>query len=246
MFNQLSDRILSSLKNVRGQARITEKNIEDTLKEIRLSLLEADVNFKVVKSFINNVKEKALGQDVMDNINAGQQLVKIVHDELVQVLGGDTEELVVRGNPGVIFLVGLQGTGKTTTAAKLAFHIRKKYKKRPGLIPADVYRPAAIDQLVTVAKQNDLPVFHSDPTDKPEQILEKAKKWAADEMIDVVLVDTAGRLQIDEDLMGELKRLKQIWEPKETLLVADAMLGQQSVNVAEGFHNTFREGGLAL
>ncbi|MAE73919.1 MAG: signal recognition particle protein [Bdellovibrionaceae bacterium] len=246
MFNQLSDRILSSLKNVRGQARITEKNIEDTLKEIRLSLLEADVNFKVVKSFINNVKEKALGQDVMDNINAGQQLVKIVHDELVQVLGGDTEELVVRGNPGVIFLVGLQGTGKTTTAAKLAFHIRKKYKKRPGLIPADVYRPAAIDQLVTVAKQNDLPVFHSDPTDKPEQILEKAKKWAADEMIDVVLVDTAGRLQIDEDLMGELKRLKQIWEPKETLLVADAMLGQQSVNVAEGFHNTLGLSGLIL
>ena len=246
MFNQISDRILSSLKNVRGQARITEKNIEDTLKEIRLSLLEADVNFKVVKSFINNVKEKALGQDVMDNINAGQQLVKIVHDELVQVLGGDTEELVVRGNPGVIFLVGLQGTGKTTTAAKLAFHIRKKYKKRPGLIPADVYRPAAIDQLVTVAKQNDLPVFHSDPTDKPEQILEKAKKWAADEMIDVVLVDTAGRLQIDEDLMGELKRLKQIWEPKETLLVADAMLGQQSVNVAEGFHNTLGLSGLIL
>ena len=246
MFNQLSDRILSSLKNVRGQARITEKNIEDTLKEIRLSLLEADVNFKVVKSFINNVKEKALGQDVMDNINAGQQLVKIVHDELVQVLGGDTEELVVRGNPGVIFLVGLQGTGKTTTAAKLAFHIRKKYKKRPGLIPADVYRPAAIDQLVTVAKQNDLPVFHSDPKDKPEQILEKAKKWAADEMIDVVLVDTAGRLQIDEDLMCELKRLKQIWEPKETLLVADAMLGQQSVNVAEGFHNTLGLSGLIL
>jgi signal recognition particle subunit SRP54 len=182
----------------------------------------------------------------LGSVSPGQQFVKIVHDELVNVLGGEASELVVRGSPGVIFLVGLQGSGKTTTAGKLAKHIRAKYQKRPGLIPADVYRPAAIDQLKTLGKQNDVLVFDSQPTQKPEEILEQAKKWAADNMVDVVIVDTAGRLQIDEDLMGELGRLKQIWEPKEVLLVADAMLGQQSVNVAEGFHQRLGLTGLVL
>jgi signal recognition particle subunit SRP54 len=247
IFDSLSDKLLGSLKKLRGQNRITEDNIQDAIKEIRLSLLEADVNFKVVKNFIDRVKEKALGQEVMSNqVTAGQQFVKIVHDELVNVLGGETEELIVRGKPGVIFLVGLQGSGKTTTAAKLAKHIRAKYAKRPGLVPADVYRPAAIDQLKTLAKQNDIHVFDSKPTQKPEEILEQAKKWAEENMIDVVLVDTAGRLQIDEDLMSELGRLKQSWDPKEILLVADAMLGQQSVNVAEGFHNRLGLTGLVL
>jgi signal recognition particle subunit SRP54 len=211
-----------------------------------MSLLEADVNFKVVKSFIDRVKEKALGQEVLSSVSPAQQFVKIVHDELVNVLGGETAELVTRGKPGVIFLVGLQGSGKTTTAGKLAKHIRAKYAKRPGLIPADVYRPAAIDQLKTLGRQNDILVFDSKPTQKPEEILEQAKKWAEENMIDVVLVDTAGRLQIDEDLMQELGRLKQIWEPKEVLLVADAMLGQQSVNVAEGFHQRLGLTGLVL
>jgi signal recognition particle subunit SRP54 len=247
IFDSLSDKLLGSIKRLRGQDRITEDNIQEAIKEIRLSLLEADVNFKVVKSFIDRVKEKALGQEVMGaGISAGQQFVKVVHDELVNVLGGETEELIVRGKPGVIFLVGLQGSGKTTTAAKLAKHIRAKYAKRPGLIPADVYRPAAIDQLKTLAAQNQILVFDSKPTQKPEEILEQAKKWAEDNMIDVVLVDTAGRLQIDEDLMTELSRLKAIWEPKETLLVADAMLGQQSVNVAEGFHGRLGLTGLVL
>jgi signal recognition particle subunit SRP54 len=246
IFDSLSDKLLGSLKKLRGQSRITEENVQDAIKEIRMSLLEADVNFKVVKSFIDRVKEKALGQEVLSSLSAGQQLVKIVHDELVTVLGGETEELITRGSPGVIFLVGLQGSGKTTTAAKLAKHIKAKYQKRPGLIPADVYRPAAIDQLKTLAKQNDIHVFDSKPDMKPEQILEAAKKWATDNMIEVVLVDTAGRLQIDEDLMGELSRLKQIWEPKEVLLVADAMLGQQSVNVAEGFHQRLGLTGLVL
>ncbi len=246
IFDSLSDKMLGSLKKLRGQARITEDNIQDVIKEIRLSLLEADVNFKVVKTFIDNVKAKAIGTDVLASVSPAQQFTKIVNDELVNVLGGTTEELIVRGSPGVIFLVGLQGAGKTTTAAKLAKHIRSKYSKKPGLIPADVYRPAAIDQLRTLGKQNDIPVFDSKPTQKPEEILEQAKKWAADNMIEVVIVDTAGRLQIDEDLMGELSRLKKIWEPKEVLLVADAMLGQQSVNVAEGFHSRLGLTGLVL
>lgn len=246
MFNNLSDKLLSSLKKVQGKSKISEKNIEDVIKEIRLSLLDADVNFKVVKNFVNRVKDKALGEDVLSSVQPGEQFTKIVHDELVSVLGGDAEELRTTGNPGVIFLVGLQGTGKTTTTAKLALHIRKKLSKRPGLVPVDVYRPAAIEQLKTLGKQNDLHVFDSDPTDKPEQILEKAKSWAKDNMIDVILVDTAGRLQIDDELMAELGRLKEIWTPKEVLLVADAMLGQQSVNVAEGFHNQLGLTGLVL
>ncbi len=246
IFDSLSDKLLGSLKKLRGQSRITEDNIQDVIKEIRLSLLEADVNFKVVKSFIDNVKAKAIGTDVLSNVSPGQQFVKIVNDELINVLGGTTEELITRGSPGVIFLVGLQGAGKTTTAGKLAKHIRAKYSKKPGLVPADVYRPAAIDQLKMLGKQNDILVFDSKPTQKPEEILEQAKKWAADNMIEVVIVDTAGRLQIDEDLMGELGRLKQIWEPKEILLVADAMLGQQSVNVADGFNTRLGLTGLVL
>jgi signal recognition particle subunit SRP54 len=246
IFDSLSDKLLGSLKKLRGQGSISESNIQDALKEIRMSLLEADVNFKVVKTFVDRVKEKALGQEVLGSVSPGQQFVKIVHDELVHVLGDETAELIVRGKPGVIFLVGLQGAGKTTTAAKLAKFIRQKYSKRPGLIPADVYRPAAIDQLKTLGRQNDILVFDSKPTQKPEEILEQAKKWAEDNMIEVVIVDTAGRLQIDEDLMGELSRLKAIWEPKEVLLVADAMLGQQSVNVAEGFHARLGLTGLVL
>ncbi|MCB0386023.1 MAG: signal recognition particle protein [Bdellovibrionales bacterium] len=246
MFDNLQDKLLGSLKKIRGQGRITEKNIQDTIKEIRMSLLEADVNFKVVKGFVDRVKEKALGEEVLTSLTAGQQFVKIVHDELVRVLGEEAVELNVRGNPGVVFLVGLQGTGKTTSSAKLALYIRQKLGKKPGLIPVDVYRPAAIEQLKTLGKQNNLPVFPSDASKKPEELLEAAKKWAADEMIDVVIVDTAGRLQIDEELMEELKRLKGVWEPKEILLVADAMLGQQSVNVAEGFHEKLGLSGLIL
>ncbi len=246
MFESLSDKILGSLKKLRGQSKITEENIQETIKEIRLSLLEADVNFKVVKQFIDQVKAKALGQEVTLQVSAGQQFVKIVHDELVQILGGNAEELNVRGKPSVIFLVGLQGAGKTTTAAKLAKYIRTKLQKKPGLVPADIYRPAAIDQLKTLAGQIQVPVFDSNTSMKPDEILQAAKKWAEDNMVEVVIVDTAGRLQIDEDLMQELTRLKQVWEPKEILLVADAMLGQQSVNVAEGFHSRLGLTGLVL
>jgi signal recognition particle subunit SRP54 len=246
MFDQLSDKLLGTLKKLKGQSKISEANIDETLKEIRLSLLEADVNFKVVKIFLERVKVKALGAEVLSSVTPGQQFVKIVHEELVSLLGGGTTEINARANPTVIFLVGLQGTGKTTSSAKLALYIRQKLKKKPGLIPVDVYRPAAIDQLKTLGKQNDLPVFNSNPSDKPEEILTKAKKWATDEMIEVLIVDTAGRLQIDTELMDELKRLKAIWTPHETLLVADAMLGQTSVSVAEGFQSAIGLTGLVL
>lgn len=246
MFEQLSDKILGSIKKLGRQARITEDNIQETLKEIRMSLLEADVNFKVVKTFIDRVKAKSIGSEVVGNISAGQQFIKIVHDELVALLGTESRDLDLRENPSVIMLVGLQGTGKTTTSAKLALHIRKKIGKRPGLVPADVYRPAAIEQLKVLAKQNDFPVYDSQASQKPEEIVEGAKKWAKEQLVDVVIIDTAGRLQIDEDLMSELERIKQIWKPNEVLLVADAMLGQQSVNVAEGFHNRLGLTGLVL
>jgi signal recognition particle subunit SRP54 len=246
MFENLSDKIMASLKKVRGQSKITEANIEDVIKEIRLSLLEADVNFKVVKSFIDKVKAKALGQEVLTHVNPGQQFVKIVHDELVNVLGGGAVDINVRENPSVIFLVGLQGAGKTTTSAKLSLYIRQKLGKKPGLIPADIYRPAAIEQLQTLAKANNIPCFPTQSSQKPEEILEQAKRWAKENMVEVVIVDTAGRLQVDEQLMTELQNLKQIWTPQEVLLVADAMLGQQSVNVAEGFHQRLGLTGLVL
>jgi signal recognition particle subunit SRP54 len=246
MFESLSDKILGSVKKLKGQHKISEKNIEDAVKEVRLSLLEADVNFKVVKSFIDNVKQKALGEEVLSAVAPGEQFVKIVHDELVRILGGDAEGLNVKSTPSVVFMVGLQGAGKTTSTAKLALHIRKKLGKKPGLVPADIYRPAAIDQLKQLAKDNNFPVYDTQIGQKPEEILEKAKAWAKDNMIEVVLVDTAGRLQIDDELMNELSRLKEIWNPKEVMLVADAMLGQQAVNVAEGFHSRLGITGLML
>ncbi len=246
MFDQLSDKLLGALKKITGQGKISEANIDEALREIRLSLLEADVHYKVVKNFTDRVKQKAIGQDIVKNISAGQQFVKIVNDELVTLLGGGSQEINVRANPSIILLVGLQGTGKTTSAAKLALHIRKVFKKKPGLVPADVYRPAAIEQLKTLGKNNDIPVFDSKASDKPEDIVKKSQKWAEENNIEVVIIDTAGRLQIDDDLMGELQRLKKIWPPQEILLVADAMLGQQSVNVAEGFNQKLNLTGLIL
>jgi len=246
LFDQLSDKMVSTLKKIRGQGKITASNIEDAVKELRMGLLEADVNFKVVKNFIDRVKTKAMGQEVLESLTAGQQFFKIVHDELVQTLGAEAQEINVREKPSVIMLVGLQGTGKTTSAAKLALYVRQQLKKKPGLVPVDVYRPAAVEQLTTLAKQNDIPVFPTDPSQKPEVILAAAKKWAETEMVEVVIVDTAGRLQIDDELMSELERLKATWAPQEVLLVADAMLGQQSVQVAEGFHKRLQLSGLIL
>ena len=246
MFESLSEKLTGTIKKIRGQSKITESNIEESLKEIRLSFLEADVNFKVVKSFIDRVKAKALGQSVTASLNPGQQFIKIVHDELVTTLGGGAVDINVRENPSVLMLVGLQGAGKTTSTAKLALYIRQKFGKKVGLVPADVYRPAAIEQLMTLAKQNDFAVYPTQAGDKPQDIVQKAKIWAQENIIDVLILDTAGRSQIDDQLMQELSELKKILPPQEILLVADAMLGQQSVNVAEGFHSQLGLTGLIL
>lgn len=246
MFEGLSEKILSSVKKLKGQSQITDSNIEDVIKEIRLSLLEADVNFKVVKNFIDRVKAKAIGTEVLTNVNPGQMFTKIVHDELVQTLGGGAVDIDVREKPSVIMLVGLQGAGKTTSTAKLGLYIRQKLGKKVGFVPADVYRPAAIEQLQTLAKQNDFSCFQSTVQMKPADILKQALVWAEKEMIDVLLLDTAGRLQIDDALMTELEDLKKVIKPTEILLVADAMLGQQAVSVAETFHQRLGLSGLVL
>lgn len=246
MFENLSEKMMAALKKVKGQNRISEANIEEAVKEIRLSLLEADVNFKVVKNFIDRVKTQALGAEVLKSVNPGQMFVKIIHDELIKTLGGGSVDIDVRENPAVIFLVGLQGAGKTTTAAKLGLFLRQKFGKRAGLVPADIYRPAAIEQLQILGKQNNFPTYPTQVGQKPEEILAAAKSWAQDNRVDVVIVDTAGRLQVDEGLMDELGRLKAVWQPQEILLVADAMLGQQSVAVAEGFHSKLTLTGLIL
>lgn len=246
MFEQLSDKLLNSIKSLRGQTKITESNIEGALKDIRMSFLEADVNFKVVKTFIENVKAKAIGQDVTKGVNADQQFIKIVNDELVNLLGGEAVFIDLKKTPSYILLVGLQGVGKTTSAAKLALHIKNKLGKRVGLVPLDVYRPAAIEQLKTLARQIDVPCFQSVATEKPREILKKAEEWRSKEQLDVLILDTAGRLQIDDQLMTELAELKTEINPQEILLVADAMLGQQSVQVAQGFNEKLGLTGLIL
>ena len=246
MFESLSDKILASVKKLKGQAEITETNIEEIIKEIRMSLLEADVNFKVVKNFIDRVKTKAMGTEVIKNVNPGQMFTKIVHDELVQTLGGEKVDVNVREKPSVIMMVGLQGAGKTTSTAKLGLYIRQKLGKKVGFVPADIYRPAAIEQLQILAKQNNFNCFNSNTSMKPDEILNSALDWAKNELIDVLILDTAGRLQIDDELMTELENLKKIITPTEILLVADAMLGQQAVSVAETFHQRLGLTGLVL
>lgn len=246
MFENLSDKILGSIKKLKGQSHITEANVEDVIKEIRMSLLDADVNFKVVKAFIDRVKAKAVGIDVIKNVNPGQMFIKIVHDELVQTLGGGAVDVNVREKPSVVMMVGLQGAGKTTSTAKLGLYLRQKLGKKVGFVPADIYRPAAIEQLQILGKQNDFNVFPSTVQMQPEEILKQALVWAEKEMIDVLLLDTAGRLQIDDALMTELENLKKVIAPTEILLVADAMLGQQAVNVAETFHQRLGLTGLIL
>lgn len=246
LFESLSEKILSSVKKLKGQSQLSEANIEDVIKEIRMSLLEADVNFKVVKNFIDRVKVKAIGTDVIKNVNPGQMFTKVVHDELVQTLGGEAVDINVREKPSVIMMVGLQGAGKTTSTAKLGLYLRQKLGKKVGFVPADVYRPAAIEQLQTLAKQNNFSCFSSTVEMTPTEILKQALVWAEKEMIEVLLLDTAGRLQIDDVLMTELEDLKKVIEPTEILLVADAMLGQQAVSVAETFHQRLKLSGLVL
>ena len=246
MFDSLADRLQSVFKKIRGHGRLDEKNIQDGLREVRLALLEADVNFKVVKEFVDRVKDRAMGQDVLSSLTPGQQVVKIVHEEMVQLLGGTSLGLQLQGKPPVlIMLVGLQGSGKTTTAAKLALHLRRM-KRRPYLVPADVYRPAAIDQLHKLASQLDVPAFASAVGMNPVDICLQAKAEAEKNGHDVLLLDTAGRLAIDTVLMDELAAIKTACSPSEILFVADAMTGQDAVNVASAFDDVLDLTGIVL
>ena len=236
-FESLSDKLSSIFKKLRGQARLTEKNMEDMLKEIRVALLEADVNYKVVKEFTNNVREKALGQDVLSKLNPSQMLVKIVHDELVTLLGSDDSEIHYQNNrPTIIMMVGLQGSGKTTSAGKLAYLMKNKLHKKVLLAAGDIYRPAAIEQLDTLAKTVGVDLVNLGNKVSPVEISKKAKEKAFNEHYDVLIIDTAGRLQIDEQLMQELNDIKDAVKPDEILLLIDAMAGQDAVNVADSFN----------
>lgn len=245
MFESLGDRLQSAVNKIRGYGKITEDNISDVIREVRLALLEADVNYKVVKEFINNVKEKALGEEVTKSLKPGEQFIKILKDELVDLLGGEKASLYTSGNPSILMLVGLQGSGKTTTIGKLALLLRKKYKKNPLLVACDVYRPAAIDQLKTLGKELNIEVYEEGHKD-PVEIASNAVKYAKENKFDYVLIDTAGRLHIDENLMHELKNIESSVSPHETLLVLDSMVGQDAINVIEGFNNDLKLTGAIL
>lgn len=246
-FDSLSDRLQQALRKVTGRGSLTETDIETMMREVRLSLLEADVNYKVVKDFTNEVKAKALGERVLKSITPGQQVVKIVFEELKQVMGDEAEGLRFKAQGTTIFmLVGLNGHGKTTHAGKLALYCRRKYNKNPLLVAADVYRPAAIDQLVTIGKQLGIPTFEMGTSYKPEEIVKKALDYAKENKHDLVIIDTAGRFHVNEELMEELKRLKEIAQPDEILLTVDAMTGQDAVNVSQSFHDQLNVTGVIL
>ena len=246
MFESLTDRLDSVFKKIRGHARLDESNIQEALREVRLALLEADVNFKVVKAFTERVRERALGQDVMKSLTPGQMVVKIVHEEVITLLGGEAKPLDFKAKPLIIMMVGLQGSGKTTSSAKLALWLRREHKRKPYLVPADVYRPAAIEQLHKLASQLDLPAYPSTTEMKPVDICKDALAKAAEAGYDVVILDTAGRLHIDETLMDELSAIKAAVGPQEILFVADAMTGQDAVTVAASFNERLEVSGVVL
>lgn len=245
MFESLGDRLQTVMHKIKGYGKITEDNISEMMREIRLALLEADVNYKVVKEFTNTVKEKALGEEVQKSIKPGELFVKIVKDELTELLGGESKPLNINGNPAILMLVGLQGSGKTTTIGKLANFLRKKHAKKPLLVACDVYRPAAIDQLKQIGKQLGIEIYEEGKKD-PVEISKNAITYAKENHYDYVLIDTAGRLHIDEELMDELKNISKVISPQETLLVIDSMMGQDAINVIEGFHNALTLTGVIL
>ena len=245
MFESLGDRLQGVLHKMKGYGKITEENISEMMREIRLALLEADVNYHVVKEFTNTVKEKALGSEVMNSITPGDLFVKIVKDELTELLGGENAPLNTNGNPATLMLVGLQGSGKTTTIAKIANFLRKKHSKKPLLVACDVYRPAAIDQLKQLGKQLNIEVYEEGKKD-PVEIANNAIKYAKDNKYDYVLIDTAGRLHIDEELMEELENIKNSINPDEILLVIDSMMGQDAINVITGFNDRLPLTGVVL
>ncbi len=245
MFENLSDRLQGIAHKIKGYGKITEENIAPMMREIRLSLLEADVNYKVVKEFTNAVKEKALGEEVNKSLNPGDLFVKIVRDELQELLGGDSAPLVTDKKPTILMLVGLQGSGKTTTIGKLANFLRKKHSKKPLLVACDIYRPAAIDQLKQIGKELNIEVY-SEGKEKPVNIVKNAIEYAKDGGFDYILIDTAGRLHIDEELMNELKEINEAVNPHEILLVIDAMMGQDAINVITGFNEALKLTGVIL
>ena len=245
MFEYMGDRLTNAIRNIKGMGRITEENINDAVREIRMALLEADVNYTVVKEFINNVKEKALGQEVDKSLKPDELFIKIVKDEVVELLGGETASLCVDGNPSILMLVGLQGSGKTTTSGKLANYLRKKEAKKPLLVACDIYRPAAIDQLKTVGKELNIPVFSEDGK-KVTEIVRDALEYAKIQGNDYIIIDTAGRLHIDDALMEELKDVEELVHPNEEILVIDAMMGQDAINVINGFNDKLNLTGCIL
>ena len=236
MFEYMGDRISKAIKNIKGMGKITEDNITDAMREIRMALLEADVNYEVVKEFVRNVKDKALGMEVSKSLKPDELFIKLVKDELVTLLGTDYVPLETNKKPTIVMMVGLQGSGKTTTVGKLSNMLRKKYKKNPLLVACDVYRPAAIDQLVTIGKELNIPVFNEGQIN-PLDIVKDALTYAKENNHDYIIIDTAGRLHVDEKLMNELVDINNLVKPDEILLVIDAMMGQDAINVINGFNN---------
>lgn len=244
MFEYLGDRLSSAIKNIKGMGKITEDNIDTAIREIRMALLEADVNYEIVKEFTNNVKTKALGLEVSKSLKPEEVFIKLIKDELVSLLG-ESEDLYVNGNPSVLMLVGLQGSGKTTTAGKLSLFLRKKYNKKPLLVACDIYRPAAITQLKQIGKELNIPVFSKDNATVNE-IITDALSYAKENNNDYIIIDTAGRLQLDEKLMDELKSVEDNFKVDEKILVIDSMIGQDAINVIKGFNETLHLTGCIL
>ena len=246
-FEGLADRLQSTMQKIRGKGKVTEADVKEMMREVRLALLEADVNFKVVKEFVKKVSERSVGQEVMKSLTPGQQVIKVVKEELTELMGGDQSKIAVANKPPtVIMMVGLQGAGKTTTTGKLANLLRKKYNRNPMLVAADIYRPAAIKQLETLGKQLSMPVFSLGDQVSPVEITKQAIQKAKEEHHDYVLIDTAGRLHVDEKLMDELKQIKELANPDEIFLVVDAMTGQDAVNVASSFNEQLGITGVVL
>lgn len=245
MFEYMGDRLSNAIKNIKGMGRITEENISDAMREIRMALLEADVNYEVVKEFVRNVKEKALGLEVEKSLKPEELFIKLVKDELVTLLGGDFVPLETTKNPTIIMMTGLQGSGKTTTSGKIANLVRKKNKKNPLLVACDIYRPAAIDQLKEIGASLNIPVYEEGKKN-PIEIVENALNYAKENKHDFIIIDTAGRLHIDEELMNELVAIEDKVKPHEVLLVIDAMMGQDAINVINGFNDKLKLTGAIL
>jgi signal recognition particle subunit SRP54 len=246
MFENLSERIEGAFKALKGQSKLTELNIAETVKEIRRALIEADVNYKIAKEFTDKVKEKAIGQNVLTSVQPGQLMVKVMHDELTELMGGKAADFNIKGNPAVILVAGLQGSGKTTFTHKLAYYLKTKKFKRPLMVAADVYRPAAIDQLIVLGEKIDIPVYHEKENKSPVQIAMNGIARAKSLGLDLVIIDTAGRLAVDEEMMKEIASVKANTKPDEILFVVDSMTGQDAVNTAKAFNDRLDFDGVVL